>query len=110
VVVKEECGHTGEATASLQRLKDAEKILYARLANTRVENGNIVWVPPGWGMAWFDRGLRFRRREKLVHFEKLDDEGLHEMMSQFHTFAEHVLEQDINITGQNQGSDIKGRT
>lgn len=92
-------GNATEATRThLQRLKDAEKVLFKRLANEGVENGNIVWVPPGWGMAWFERGLRFRKGGKLVHFSKLDGEMLREMMSQFPAFIERTLdEQGVNV-------------
>lgn len=92
-------GKATEATRThLQRLRDAEKILFRRLANEGVENGNIVWVPPGWGMAWFDRGLRFRKGGKPVHFSKLDGETLREMMSQFPSFIERTLdEQGVNV-------------
>ena len=92
-------GNATEATRThLQRLRDAERVLFKRLANEGVENGNIVWVPPGWGMAWFDRGLRFRKGEKPVHFSKLDGETLREMMSQFPSFIERTLdEQGVNV-------------
>lgn len=87
----------------LDRLAVAEKILFRKLSDikTTVENDKIVWQPPGWGMEYWKKGLRFRLASggKAMHFKELDTEDLREMMERFDDFVEYVKQQ--------QGLDIE---
>lgn len=87
----------------LERLAAAEKILFKKLSDIRtvVEKDGIVWQPPGWGMEYWDKGLRFRLASggKPVHFKSLDTEDLRRMMESFDDFVEYVKQQ--------QGLDIE---
>ncbi len=87
----------------LERLLAAERILFRKLSDikTKVECGGIVWQPPGWGMEYWKKGLRFQLTGGGVpkHFKELDTDDLREMMEKFDKFVEYVKEQ--------QGLDIE---
>jgi len=87
----------------LDRLAAAEKILFRKLSDikTTVESEDIIWQPPGWGMEYWNKGLRFRLASggKPMHFKELDTEDLRAMMERFDDFVEYVKQQ--------QGLDIE---
>jgi len=87
----------------LDRLAASEKILFRKLSDikTTVENDSIVWQPPGWGMEYWRKGLRFRLvgGGDPMHFKELDTEDLRTMMERFDDFVEYVKQQ--------QGLDIE---
>ncbi len=87
----------------LDRLAAAERILYRKLSDikTVVESGGIVWQPPGWGMNYWKKGLRYRLASGSppVHFKELDTEDLRDMMERFDDYVEYVKQQ--------QGLDIE---
>lgn len=87
----------------LERLAAAERILYRKLSDikTTVESEGIVWQPPGWGMEYWKKGLRFRLASggDPMHFKELDTEDLRAMMEGFDDYVEYVKQQ--------QGLDIE---
>lgn len=87
----------------LERLAAAERILFRKLSDikSRVEHDGIVWQPPGWGMEYWKKGLRFRLTAggEATHFNVLDTEDLRAMMEKFDSFVEYVKTQ--------QGLDIE---
>jgi hypothetical protein len=82
-----------DETTYLERLHRIERRLFAKLSSIKareVECGGIVWVPPGWGMDYWSKGLRFRRGGEAVRYNKLDPDGLERMVAALGGFSEHV--------------------
>jgi len=82
-----------DETTYLERLHRIERRLFAKLSSIKakdVECGGIVWVPPGWGMDYWSKGLRFRRGGEAVRYNKLDADGLARMVANLGAFSEHV--------------------
>ena len=87
----------------LDRLGRADERLYRKLSNLKrqadqsqpcIEHDGIVWVPPGWGMAYWDKGLRYRAADggKAIKFRELGPEALHEMVGKFDDFVAFILD------------------
>jgi hypothetical protein len=82
-----------DETTYLERLHRIERRLFAKLSSIKakeVECSGIVWVPPGWGMDYWSKGLRFRRGGDAVRYNKLDPEGLARMIDNLGGFSKHV--------------------
>ena len=82
-----------DETTYLERLHRIERRLFAKLSSIKareVEHNGIVWVPPGWGMDYWSKGLRFRRGGDAVRYNKLDPDGLARMVANLGEFSEHV--------------------
>ena len=82
-----------DETTYLERLHRIERRLFAKLSSIKargVECNGIVWVPPGWGMDYWSKGLRFRRGGDAVRYNKLDSDGLARMIGNLGDFSEHV--------------------
>jgi hypothetical protein len=82
-----------DETTYLERLHRIERRLFAKLSSIKakdVECNGIVWVPPGWGMDYWSKGLRFRCGGEAVRYNKLDTDGLARMIANLGDFSEHV--------------------
>jgi len=88
----------------LDRLARAEDRLFRKLSNIKkrkaqhraeVEHDGIVWVPPGWGMDYWEKGLRYRPPDsgEAIKFRQLSPEDLHDMVGKFDGFAAYIKEQ-----------------
>lgn len=81
----------------LETLTTAERILYRKLSDIKntVECDGIIWQPPGWGMEYWKKGLRFRLASggKPMHFKELDTDDLRTMMERFEKFVEYMKQQ-----------------
>ncbi len=88
------------------RLEAAERVLFARLSDIKdkVQCGNIVWWPQGWGMDYWKKGLRFGASPNQTHFRKLSRDDLHAMIAEFDAFAAHVKElHGLDIEPEDKG-------
>lgn len=86
----------------MERLQQVEARLFRRLSGIKkqkgkdiaeVESQGIVWVPPGWGMGYWEKGLRYRQGGgDAIKFAELDAEALHEMVGRLEAFVDFVQE------------------
>lgn len=92
------------------RLEAAERVLFARLSDIKekVRCGNVVWQPPGWGMDYWRKGLRFGDAPNPAHFRELSRDDLHAMVAELDAFAAHVKEEhglDIEPGDEDEADD-----